>query len=84
MIKHLPLTYTNCNPGFAEDYLKVYEIRANHLSNNLRLYEISILVFFEFYCKINKNQLEMILDATYGLHLNEHFKIIKLNLKKEA
>ena len=42
--------------GFAEDYLKVYENRADHLSNNLRLIEISILIFFEFYCESNRNQ----------------------------
>ena len=29
----------------------MYENRADHLSNNLRLQEISILIFFQFYCK---------------------------------
>ena len=32
--------------GFAEDCLVVYENRADYLSNNLRLNEISILTFF--------------------------------------
>ena len=34
----------------------MYENRADHLSNNLRSQEISILIFFQFYCKINRNQ----------------------------
>ena len=27
-----------------------------------------ILIFFQFYCKINRNQLEIVIEATYGLH----------------
>ena len=46
----------------------MYENRADNLSNNLRLNEISILIFFQFYCKINRNQLEIVVEATYGLH----------------
>ena len=33
----------------AEDCMEVYENRADHLSNNVRLEEISILIFFQFY-----------------------------------
>ena len=55
--------------GFAEDCLEVYLNCPDHLSNNLRLNVISILIFFQFYCKINGNQLETI-ETTYGLHLN--------------
>ena len=60
--------YISCWPGFAEPCLEVYENRADNLSNNLRLNEISILISFQFYCKINRNQLEIIVEATYGLH----------------
>ena len=55
--------------GFAEDCLEVYKNGADNLSNNLRLNEISLLIFFQFYCKINRNQLEIVVEATYGLHL---------------
>ena len=50
------------------DVLKVYEYRADNLSNNLRLNEIFILIFIQFYCKINRNQLKIVVEATYGLH----------------
>ena len=53
---------------FAEDCLEVHENRADHLSNNLRLQEISILIFFQFYCKINRNQLQIVVETTYGLN----------------
>ena len=56
--------------GFAEDWLELYKNRADHLSNNLRLNEISLLIFFQFYCKINRNKLEIVVEATYGLHPN--------------
>ena len=36
--------------------------------NSLRLNEVSILIFFQFYCKINRNQLQTVVEATYGLH----------------
>ena len=54
--------------GFSEDCLEVHENYADNLSNNLRLNEISILIFFQFYCKINRNQLEIAVEATCGLH----------------
>ena len=34
--------------GFNEECLEVYENRADHLSHNLQLGEISILIFFQF------------------------------------
>ena len=46
----------------------MYENRAGNLSNNLRLHEISILIFFQFYCKISRNQLEIAEEATCDLH----------------
>ena len=58
--------------------MKVYENRADRLSNNLRLNEISILSFLQFYCKINRNQLEIVVKATYGLHSNKYFEILNL------
>ena len=48
---------------FAEDCLEFYENRAYNLSNNLMLHEISILNVFQFYCKISRNQLEMVEEA---------------------
>ena len=42
--------------GFAEDCLEVYKICAGHQSNNLRLNEVYILIFFQYRYKINRNQ----------------------------
>ena len=47
---------------------------ADHLSNNLRLNEISILIFFQIYCKINRNQSEIVAETTYGLHPHSYFE----------
>ena len=38
--------FDNCGRGFTEYYLEGYENCADHLSNNLRLNEISKLTFF--------------------------------------
>ena len=46
---------TSCKQGSAEDCLEVYENCADHLSNSLRLKEMFILIFFQFYCNINRN-----------------------------
>ena len=54
--------------GFAEDRLKVFENRADHLNNNLILHKISILIFFQVYCKVNRNQSQVVVEATYGLN----------------
>ena len=54
--------------GFAEDCLEVFKNRADHLNNNLILQEISMLIFFQFYCKINRNQSQMVVETTYGLN----------------
>ena len=35
---------------------------------NLTLNGISILTFFQFCCKVNRNQSEIVVEATYGLH----------------
>ena len=32
-------------------------------------------MFFYFYCKINRNQLERVLEAIYGLRLDKYFEI---------
>ena len=55
---------------FNEDYMEVYENRADPVSNNLRLNEISILTFFQLYCKINRNKSEIFVEETYDLHPN--------------
>ena len=60
----------------------MYENRADHLSDNLRLNEISIL--FQFYSKINRNQLEIVVKATYDLHSNKYFEILNLTFEEEA
>ena len=54
--------------GFADDCLEVFKNRADHLNNNLILQEISMLIFFQFYCKINRNQSQMVVETTYGLN----------------
>ena len=41
----------------------MYENRADNLSNNLRLTEISMLIFFQFYCKIKRNLFEIVAEA---------------------
>ena len=56
----------------------MYENRADRLSNNLRLNEISILRFFQFYCKKNRNQLEIVVKVTHGLHSIKYFEILNL------
>ena len=61
------LQHTNCKKG-SELCLEVYENQADHISDNLRLNKISIFVFFNFYDKINTNQLEIVVEATYSLH----------------
>ena len=58
-------------PAVTEDLLRIawkYENRADQLSNNLILQEISTLIFFQFYWKINRNQSQIIVEATYGLN----------------
>ena len=56
----------------------MYEICADHLNNNLVLNEIFLLILFQFYYKINKNKLEVVVEATYGIHPNKYFKILNL------
>ena len=46
----------------------MYENRADNLGNNLNLNEISILILFQFYCRINKTQSEIVVEAAYGLN----------------
>ena len=55
---------------FAEDCPEGYENYAYYLSNNPRLNEISILAISQFYCKINRNQSEIVVEATCGIHPN--------------
>ena len=64
-------------PTVREDLLRieleVYKNRADHLNNNLRVIEISLLTFFQFYFKINRYRLEVVVKATYDLHSNKHW-----------
>ena len=54
--------------GFADDCLEVFKNRADHLNNNLILQEISMLIFFQFYCKINRNQSLIVVETACGLN----------------
>ena len=51
--------------------MKITKCMNDRLSNNLRLNEISILTFSQFCFKINRNQLEIIVRATYGSYSNK-------------
>ena len=55
----------------------MYENYTDHLRSNLKLNEISTLLFSQFY-KIIRNQLEIVVKAIYGLHPNKYFKILNL------
>ena len=79
MIKLLKIT--NCKWRLAEDWLEVYENCADRLSNNLRIIEISIITSPQFYFKINRNQLEIVVKTTYGLHPNKFFKMLYLTFR---
>ena len=57
-------------PAVSEYLLRIaWKCMKIALSKNLRLNEISTLIFTQFYCKTNRNQLEIVVEATYGLHL---------------
>ena len=45
---------TKCKWGLLEDWLEVFVNGADGLSNNLRLNEISILTFSQFYVKVKQ------------------------------
>ena len=49
-------------------WMKVFENRADHLNNNLILQEISILIFFQFYCKLHRNQSQIVVETTSGVN----------------
>ena len=48
----------------------MYENGADRLSNNLRLNGVPMPIFLQFYCKINRNESEIVVEATYGVHPN--------------
>ena len=70
--------------GFAKDCLEMYENRADHLSNNLKLNQISMLIFFQFYCKTNRNQLKIVLESLYGVQVNKYFEILKIKIMEQT
>ena len=72
----------NNNQTYNHQYL--YEDRADHLSNNLRLNKIFKLIFFQLYCKISRNQLETLREAAYGLHPNLSFEILNLKILRRS
>ena len=51
--------------------MELYENQANRLGYNLRLNEILYLPFSSFTSKKNRNQLEVVVKAPYGLHPNK-------------
>ena len=52
-------------------------------SINLRLDEISILIVFQFYWKISRNQLEIVVEGTYSQHPNQYFEILNLRFRRK-
>ena len=46
--------------------------------NNVCIFICSTLTFFQFYCKVNRNQLKVFVKSTYGLYHNKYFEIINL------
>ena len=70
--------------GFAEDWLKLYENCTDSINNNLRLSEIYIVTFFGFYFKINRNQLVIIVKATYSWYNSKYFEILHLTYWGES
>ena len=63
-----------------EDYLEVYKNHPDHLNNNLRLKEISILIFLQFYCKINREQLEILIEVAYSSRPKKYFEVLNLTI----
>ena len=55
--------------------MDVYENRGDGLSKILEINEIFILIFFQFYCKINRKQLEILVEVTSDLRVNKYFAI---------
>ena len=62
----------------------MYEYDTDDLSNNLWLNEIFILIIFQFYCKINWNQLKIVAETTYGLNPHQYFEIFNLNFWRKS
>ena len=58
--------------------MELHENCVSRLINNLRLNEIYVLNFSHFCFKINRNQLHIIIKATYGLHPNKYLEILHL------
>ena len=58
----------------------MYENRADYLSNKLILNEIAILIIFQCSCKINRNQLEIVVKATQGGSPLSDCKITSLSM----
>ena len=66
-------------PTISEDLLKTCrKNHTDHLTSNLRLNEVSTLILFQFYCKINRNQLEIVVEGTYALHPKKYCKILDI------
>ena len=65
---------------FAEYCLQVHETCADHLSNNLRLNEISILIFLSISLQNKQKPLEIVVEATYGLHPHYFSEILNLKI----
>ena len=57
-------------PAVNENLLKIAWkcMKIDHLNKSLMLQEISIVIFFQFFCKINRNQSQIVVETTYGLN----------------
>ena len=65
--------------GF-EDCLEVYENCVDQSKNKLRLRKPLYLFFFQFYCKIKRIQLEIVVETTYALNPYQYFQILNLKV----
>ena len=54
--------------ALSKNCLEVYKNPVDRLGNSLWLNEISLLIFFQFYCIINKKQVKTLLETIYGLN----------------
>ena len=63
----------NLKRGYDETLKNIPTVSENWLRIDWKCMKIN-----QIYCKINRNQLEIIVKATYGLHSTKYFKILNL------
>ena len=67
-----------CKQGLTENWLEVYEHRADHLSNNLRSNEIFILTFFYLHNSIRNSCKSNLWVINSSKHPSKYFEILNL------